>query len=243
MDRQEKETERPRISVVVPVYNSQDCVPELALRIGAALKPRSLSYEIVLVNDSSTDRSWEVIKEVAAQDAHVIGICLRRNVGQDGALMAGLRASRGELVVIMDDDLQHDPAYIPALYDELLKGHDAVYARYREKRQKWWKNLGSAFNDRAANIVLKKPRDVYLSPYKIISRPTVEAICAYDGPFPYVDGLLFRVTRHIGQIDIEHHDRFAGRSQYTLMKHRFHSLMANVHALPHLDRPRQGVGE
>ncbi|MBU1694235.1 MAG: glycosyltransferase family 2 protein [Verrucomicrobia bacterium] len=218
MEKQDAQETHPEISVVVPVYNSEDCIQELIIRVGGALEPLSLSYEIVLVNDSSNDNSWEVIKKAALRNTHVVGICLRRNFGQDSALMAGLRAAMGNYVVIMDDDLQHDPVFIPMLYNEIRKGCDVVYGKYRHKKQKPWKNLGSAFNDRVANIVLKKPREIYLSPYKIIARQTVLAVCEYDGPFPYIDGLLFRVTRHVSQIDIRHQDRFAGRSNYTVVK-------------------------
>ena len=210
--------EAPLISVVVPVYNSRECLKELVRRIESALTPKNFTFEIVLVNDGSPDDSWEVISGIAAQNRRVIGVCLRRNFGQDSALMAGLRIASGTYIVIMDDDLQHDPAYIPALYEEIVKGYDVVYATYNHKRQKFWKNLGSAFNDRIANIVLKKPKEIYLSPYKIIFHQAAVAVIDYDGPFPYVDGLLFRITSHFSQIEIEHDERFSGAGNYTILK-------------------------
>lgn len=206
-------------SIVVPVYNSQDCLEELARRVDQTFTELGCDYELILVDDGSGDGSWEVIKSLACEYPQISGISFRKNFGQDNALMAGLRQSRGQYVVIMDDDLQHDPGDIIPLRHAVESGFDAVYANYsRSKRQKFWKNAGSWFNDKIAGIVLKKPRDIYLSPFKILARPLVNEICKYAGAYPYVDGLIFRTTSHIGQIAVEHHRRFKGSSGYTFWK-------------------------
>jgi undecaprenyl-phosphate 4-deoxy-4-formamido-L-arabinose transferase len=205
-------------SVVVPVYNSQDCLEELARRIDEVFRGINCRYELILVSDQSTDSSWNVIISLAKRNPAIIGISLRKNFGQDNAIMAGLRRARGMYVVIMDDDLQHDPVYIPRLIEEIGNGHDVVYARYIEKKQIFWKNAGSWFNDQVARIVLHKPKNVYLSPYKIIRADVVREICVYEGPYPYIDGLLFRRTAHFSQIEIEHQKRFQGSSTYTFWK-------------------------
>ena len=206
------------ISVVIPVYNSEDCLDELAKRLTDVLDNSGKTYEIVLVNDCSPDNSWAKITELCEIYDRVKGINLRRNFGQDSAIMAGLNYSSGESVIIMDDDLQHDPADIPSLLIGLEKGHDVCYARFNSKKQSWFKNFGSWFNDKAANIVIKKPKEVYLSPYKAIKREVVDEIVKYDGPYPYIDGLLFRVTRNITQVTVEHHERYAGEGNYNLIK-------------------------
>jgi undecaprenyl-phosphate 4-deoxy-4-formamido-L-arabinose transferase len=118
----------------------------------------------------------------------------------------------------MDDDLQHDPADLPALHRALTGGADVAFAAFEQKKQALWKNLGSWFNDRVAVIVLGKPKDVYLSPYKAIRREVVEEIVKYDGPFTYVDGIIFNITSHITQVPATHHTRFAGRSNYNLLR-------------------------
>ena len=205
-------------SVVIPVFNSQDCLQELFIKIKNVFIELKLSYEIIFVNDSSIDDSWSVIKKLALHDKNVKGICFRKNFGQDNALMAGLKLSNGNYVIIMDDDLQHDPCYIPELLDEISKGFDVVYAKYFIKKQKVWKNIGSWFNDKAANIILKKPNDVYLSPYKIIEKGIVKDICKYNGAYPYVDGLLFNTTNCFSYIGIEHKERFKGKSNYTFWR-------------------------
>jgi undecaprenyl-phosphate 4-deoxy-4-formamido-L-arabinose transferase len=118
----------------------------------------------------------------------------------------------------MDDDLQHHPADLPLLLAKIEEGFDVVFAEFRAKQQKLWKNVGSWFNGKFAEWVINKPRDVYLSPYKIIRGEVAEMICGYDGPDPYIDGLLFQVTARITQIPVDHHPRYAGRSSYTFWK-------------------------
>jgi glycosyltransferase involved in cell wall biosynthesis len=209
---------QPDLSIVVPVYRSEDCLEPLIAAIAEALDPTNRDYEVVLVNDCSPDKSWPVIKGICRTNPNVIGIDLRRNFGQDNAIITGLRLARGKYVAIMDDDLQHHPRDLPALLEKIEEGSDAVYADFRVKKQRLWKNLGSWFNGKFAQWVIDKPRDIYLSPYKIIRREVAEMICRYDGPDPYIDGLLFQITSRIGQISVDHHPRHAGRSTYTVWK-------------------------
>jgi undecaprenyl-phosphate 4-deoxy-4-formamido-L-arabinose transferase len=209
---------QPQLSIVVPVYRSEDCLDALIAAIEKALAPTGHSYEVILVNDCSPDNSWARIEAICRRNSNVVGVDLRRNFGQDNAIITGLRLVRGRYVAIMDDDLQHHPDDLPALIDRIEEGPDAVYADFRVKRQKLWKNLGSWFNGKFAEWVISKPKDIYLSPYKIIRREVVEAICKYEGPDPYIDGLLFQITSRIAQIPADHHARHAGSSTYTFWK-------------------------
>lgn len=204
------------LSIIVPVYRSAECLPELARRVQDAVRDRFSAYELIMVNDASPDASWKVISSLIDGFPFVVGLNLRKNVGQDNAIMAGLHYATGDAVVIMDDDLQHDPTDIAALCQALGDGFDVAYATFEHKRQALWKNLGSWFNDRVAMIVLGKPKDVYLSPYKAMGREIVNEILKYDGPFAYVDGIIFSITSHITQIPAQHHARFAGRSNFDL---------------------------
>jgi undecaprenyl-phosphate 4-deoxy-4-formamido-L-arabinose transferase len=170
------------------------------------------------VNDASTDSSWEAISALVEKNHRITGINLRKNFGQDSAIMAGLNHVQGQFIVIMDDDLQHDPADIPTLIHGLEEGADACYARYGKKKQSLVKNSGSWFNDKVANIILKKPHSIYLSPFKAIRIEVVKEMVKYDGPYPYIDGLLFRVTSSISQVTVTHHERFAGKGNYTIRK-------------------------
>jgi undecaprenyl-phosphate 4-deoxy-4-formamido-L-arabinose transferase len=221
------------ISIVVPVYNSEECVQTLVGRMDECLN--GVEYELVLVNDCSPDRSWEEIKKAAQSNKSAVGINLRKNSGQDNAIMAGLSRARGDYVVIMDDDLQHDPADIKLLVQELERtDSDVCFARFPKKKQRFWKNLGSWFNGKMAEIMIKKPRDLYLSPFKSIRKDVVDEIIKYNGPYPYVDGILFTITRNVSQIDVEHHDRHVGEGNYTLRKsiNVWLKLMTNFSVFP-----------
>lgn len=204
------------ISVVIPVYKSEKCIPELTKQISDALK--DFSWELILVNDCSPDNSWTEIKKVAAENNNITGINLRKNGGQDLAILAGLNHAKGKWIVIMDDDLQHSPYDIPKLYAQAQKGFDVVYADFKQKKQKLWKNLGSWLNGKVSEITLGKPKGIYLSPFKIISSSVVKEMCRLNNLFPYIDGLIFQVTKNITQINIEHHKREYGKSNFTLVK-------------------------
>lgn len=204
------------ISVVIPVYKSEKCIPELTKQISDALK--DFNWELILVNDCSPDNSWTEIKKVAAENNNITGINLRKNGGQDLAILAGLNHAKGNWIVIMDDDLQHSPYDIPKLYTQAQKGFDVVYADFKQKKQKLWKNLGSWLNGKVSEITLGKPKGIYLSPFKIISSSVVKEMCKLNNLFPYIDGLIFQVTKNITQINIEHHKREYGKSNFTLVK-------------------------
>ena len=208
--------ERLALSIVIPVYRSADCLEALNAAISDALVPLGVQYEVVLVNDCSPDESWTVIEELCRGHANVVGVDLRRNFGQDNAILTGVRLARGQYIAVMDDDLQHDPRDIPSLISGLEAGFDVVYAQFRKKRQKIWKNLGSWFAGKVAERVLNKPKDIYLSPYKVFRREVADLICNYHGAEPYIDGLLLRVTSRITQVPVEHRARYSGRSNYTL---------------------------
>ncbi len=207
-----------QLSVVVPVYSSADCLHELARRVQVEVGSRFESYELILVNDASLDESWKAIAEIVHKLDFVVGMNLRKNVGQDNAIMAGLSAARGDVVIVMDDDLQHDPIDIPRLYETIREGYDVVWANFEEKQQAVWKNVGSKFADRVAVWLLDKPKGLYMSPYKAIRREVVEEILWYDGPFSYVDGIILSLTSNFCQIPATHHPRYAGTGSYDLLR-------------------------
>jgi undecaprenyl-phosphate 4-deoxy-4-formamido-L-arabinose transferase len=210
--------EEIQLSIVIPVYNSMDCLDALMSKLTEVFRAAGRSYEVILVNDGSSDKSWLKIVELSRRYECLRGVNLRRNFGQDNALMAGLKRTRGRSVIIMDDDLQHDPADAEKLLRKLDEGYDVCYARFPVKRQALWKNMGSWLNDKVATRFLHKPEEIYLSPYKAIAGDVAREITEYDGPYPYVDGLLFRVTRSITQVDVAHHERYSGGGNYNLRR-------------------------
>jgi polyisoprenyl-phosphate glycosyltransferase len=209
----------PDLSIVIPVYRSEDCLTTLVELIEETMRPTGRQYEVILVNDYSPDGSWGVIKSLCELNDNVIGVDLRRNFGQDNAIMAGLRLARGQYVAIMDDDLQHHPKYLPALIAKIEDSDaDVVYADYREKKQKLWKRIGSAIHGKIAEWVIYKPKDIYLSPYKLIRKDVADLICNYHGPKPHIDGLLLQFTYRLTRISITHHPRYSGESTYSFWR-------------------------
>ena len=203
-----------RVSVVVPVFNSEATLAALVERLVASLATR-YELEIVLVNDGSSDASGEVCRELAARHRFVRFVDLSRNFGEHNAVMAGLRYASGDCAVIIDDDFQNPPEEVAALVEELALGYDVVFSRYETKRHGPFRNFGSFVNNAAATVLLKKDWDLYLSSFKAINRFLIDEITRYEGPYPYVDGLILRVTRNIGTRTVRHDERSQGRSNYT----------------------------
>lgn len=202
------------ISVVIPVYNSEENLSELHRQLSDALS--GISHETIYVNDCSNDRSWMVLRELAEHDQNVTAVNLRKNAGQDNALMAGFGFITGKFVVIMDDDLQHSPYDILKLYDKIKQGYDICYANFITKEQAAWKNFGSKVNGWLANILLKKPKGIYMSPFKIVNSEIIRAI-KYSGPFPYVDGLILEITHNVTSLNVNHFKRYKGKGNYSLI--------------------------
>jgi glycosyltransferase involved in cell wall biosynthesis len=209
-----------RLSVVIPVYNSQDTILRLVDEVLGTLEPHFEHVELVLVNDGSRDASHERLCEVAqARPDQVKYVRLARNFGEHNAVMCGLHQVTGDAVAIMDDDLQNPPAEVVRMVEALVEGgHDVVYSYYAEKKHHWFRNLGSRFNDRVATFMLGKPHDLYLSSFKVMNAFLARAVTSYVGPFPYLDGLVLRSTSSIGRLEVRHESRAEGQSNYTLIK-------------------------
>lgn len=208
------------LSIVIPVYNSELILDELINRVHASLEKmfqsRSGSYELILVCDNSPDNSWERIETAVTSNSWITGILLRMNAGQHNAIMAGLRSAKGNVIVTMDDDLQHDPNDIPILCEALNHDTDVVFARFPSREHKLWKILGSKFNNWVAGKLLMKPSWVYLSPFRVFSKQILSEILNYNGPYVYIDGLILETTRNIAMVEVKHHSRFLGEGGYGL---------------------------
>jgi undecaprenyl-phosphate 4-deoxy-4-formamido-L-arabinose transferase len=200
------------------VYNGAETVSAVVDEIHVEFAGQPI--EVVLVNDGSRDASERVCGELRERYPETLTyVHLARNFGEHGATLAGLRHATGDRVAILDDDGQNPPAEVKRLDTALRDGRrDVVYGRYRNKRHSFLRNLGSRFNDRMATWMLNKPRDLYLSSFKILDRFLVDEITRYEGAFPYIDGLVLRSTANIEQIDVEHRERAHGRSGYTARK-------------------------
>lgn len=205
------------VSLVIPVYNSEDLLHLLVDEIDKGLV--NYKYEVVFVNDSSRDESLSVLRDLAMTRSNITVIDLSRNFGQHNAIMAGLRFARGDVLVLMDDDLQHPPAEIRKLLETMEKNdYDVVYGNYIAKKHNFFRNLGSRLNDVMATKLIKKPKDLYFCSFKAIRAFIAKEIVQYAGAYPYIDGLIFRATNNIGSASVIHKERMIGASNYTFSK-------------------------
>ncbi|MBB3836094.1 undecaprenyl-phosphate 4-deoxy-4-formamido-L-arabinose transferase [Runella defluvii] len=205
------------LSVIIPVYNSEQTINRLVEHVLETLNRTTL--EIVLVNDGSRDRSEQVCTELAKRFSEVKFISLRRNSGEFNAVMCGLNHASGDYCVMIDDDFQNPPTEILKLVETAQQGdYDVVYSFYATKKHSWFRNFGSWLVNRVTTWLLEKPNDLYLSSFKLINQAVVQEIIKYKGPYPYLDGLIFRVTRNVGRVQVSHNAREEGESGYTLRK-------------------------
>ena len=207
-----------QVSVVIPVYRSEASLRVLAARLFRALEGTGLAHELVFVEDGGGDGSWRVLGELHAADPdRIVIIQLMRNFGQHNALMCGFRQAKGELIITLDDDLQNPPEEIPKLLDEIRTGEfDLVYGIYSSKRHALWRNAGSALVNGFYRFTFGN--NVTITSFRAIHRPLLMSILSYDRNFTFVDGLLAWNTQRIGQVEVEHHPRAAGRSGYNVAK-------------------------
>lgn len=225
---------RPTLSVVIPLYRSAATIGDVVSGLGKLEVQGGI--EIVLVNDGSPDDTWEVCKALrCSAGVALVLVDLARNFGEHNAVLAGLRIARGEWVVTMDDDGQNPPAEVMSLLREARAGrHDVVFGNYEEKRHAAWRNLGSACVNKLAEWVLEKPKGLYLSSFRCMSAVLVSEIARYDGPYPYIDGLVLQSTSRIGSVTVTHEARDSGASGYTIRKlaRLWMNLFVNFSVLP-----------
>jgi glycosyltransferase involved in cell wall biosynthesis len=210
---------RPDFSVVVPVYNSEQSLEELYRRIEATFAAMGRSFEAVFVDDGSRDHSLAVLRGLHAGDPDRVRVfSLYRNHGQQAALMCGLQRATGEVVVTMDDDLQHFPEDIPAMYEKLLQGHDAVFGFFPKKAHGFLQNLGSRLVGRLGRRIFDPPEDLEVSAFRLVRRDVVEHVGAYRTSFPFVTGMILSTTQRVTNVPVRHDERRYGKSGYTLAK-------------------------
>ena len=207
------------VSFVIPCYRSAETIGKVVAEIDEAMKKLSAyTYEIVLVNDSSPDDTFEVIRGLCAQRGDICGINLARNFGQHAALMAGFRQTRGDVVVCLDDDGQTPADEVGRLLAQIEQGSDVVYAKYTHKQHSGFRNFGSKINELMTRVMLGKPKELYLSSYFAAKRFVIDEIMRYTNPYPYVIGLVLRTTKKIVNVEVVHREREVGASGYTLGK-------------------------
>ncbi|MFN3850014.1 MAG: glycosyltransferase family 2 protein [Spirosomataceae bacterium] len=213
------------LSIVIPVYNSENSIKKLIEKLSVDLK--EIDFEVILVNDGSKDNSEQVCIELSKCYNNLTFVSLRRNFGEFSAVMCGLNHASGKYAVMIDDDFQNPPSEIIKLLEKAKQGDfDVVYSQYAQKKHSPFRNFGSWLVNKLNDYLIGKPKDLYLSSFKLINLETVAEIIKYQGPYPYIDALIFRVTDNVGKVYVEHLDRKEGRSGYTIKK--LVSLFLNV---------------
>jgi len=208
-----------KFSIIIPVYNGEKSIGKLVDYLIEKV-PKDYLFEIILVNDCSPDNSEKIcIDSYNKHPGYVSLYSLAKNVGEHNAVMAGLNHALGDYAVIIDDDFQNPVSEVVKLCNYAIQQkYDVVYTCYDKKHHSYFRNLGSKFNDKVANIMLKKPKGLYLSSFKIMNRFIIDEIIKYKLPYPYIDGLILRTTSNIGKIKVQHQKRESGNSGYTVNK-------------------------
>ena len=209
---------RPGLSIIIPVYNSQKTLEELVKRLGTVLPGIASNYEVLLVNDGSIDESWQKVQELAEAYSFIRGINLMRNYGQHNALLCGIRSAENEIIVTMDDDLQHPPEEIPILLAKLQEGHDVVYGFPRKLPHSFWRNIFSRITKRTLAFVMGIKTVREISAFRAFRTNLREAFKDYQSPSVIIDVLLSWGTTRFTSVKINEVPREYGSSNYNFFK-------------------------
>lgn len=207
------------VSVVVPCYNSEKTIEKLVYLVTREFdKYPEYECEFILVNDYSRDNTFEAITRAAKAYPNVKGINLAKNFGQHNAIMAGLHYAQGDLILGMDDDLQHYPDQIPLLLKKLEEGYDVVFGVYRQRKFSKWRNFTGAVSKFLLWHIVDRPKGIQMSSFWLSRRYVCEELKKFDGYNAYLQILFFRTTHNMANVEIEHHEREQGKSNYSFIK-------------------------
>jgi polyisoprenyl-phosphate glycosyltransferase len=205
-------------SIVIPVFNSEPIVGETIDRIVDVFTGAGLRYELILVNDGSSDLSWQVISERAARLPNVVALNLMRNYGQHYANLAGITEATGDYVITMDDDLQNPPDQALVLIDAAMAGHEVVFGQFEQKQAGGVRRLGSKLIGIMNNRIFGKPADLVVSNFRILRRDVVDRIVGSRTSFPYITGQALMFSGDRANVLVRHDPRPVGKSTYNLVR-------------------------
>lgn len=222
------------LSIVIPVYNSEESLPSLIERLESVLEDVKFPYEIVLINDGSRDRSWSTIESLMEVHPQIQGINLMRNYGQHNALLCGIRAAAFSTVVTIDDDLQNPPEEISKLLAVLDQGYDVVYGTPQQERHGLWRDLASQITKWTLQHAMGAETARNVSAFRAFRTDLRSAFNDFHGPYVSVDVLLTWGGSRFAAIPVAHHPRQLGVSNYSFRKLMTHALnmMTGFSTLP-----------
>ena len=212
------------ISVVIPVYHSAAILPELYARLTTILPELALEFEVIFVEDCGGDDSWKVIKELACDHPEVRGFRMSRNYGQHNALLCGIREAWGDIIITMDDDLQHPPEELPKLLAKLEEGYDIVYGPPEREQHGFLRDLASRITKMALQGAMGAANANQVSALRVFRTELRNAFEYYRSPTVNIDVLLTWATTSFGAVRVRHESRKVGQSGYTPRKLVRHAL-------------------
>ncbi|NOT63039.1 MAG: glycosyltransferase family 2 protein [Acidobacteria bacterium] len=212
------------LSVIVPVYNSAKILPQLVQRLGKVKADNRWLLELILINDGSKDDSWSVIGDLAEHYPWIHGINLMRNYGQHNALLCGIRQAKNEIIITMDDDLQHPPEEIPKLLSELDKGFDVVYGTPQKEQHGFWRDTASQSTKLVLQSAMGADVARSITSFRAFRSSLREAFASYSGSYVFLDALLTWGTTRFSALPVRHDPRESGMSNYNFRKLIVHAL-------------------
>lgn len=206
------------ISIVIPVYNGENSLKELYQALKIALAEEKINFEIIFIDDYSSDQSYQKILKLHKKDPKVEGIRLQKNFGQQNAIFAGLHYCQGDYIITMDDDLQHKPQDIIRLYQKIKKGFDVVYAIPKKRKYKFHRKLGSKLTNKLFNLITPKTDQIRVSSFRIFNKKTLLEILKTKKSFIYLSAVILKSEAKIANIYSEVEARKYGNSNYNFFK-------------------------
>ena len=223
-----------KLSIVIPTYNSSKIIQTLVKDIKFNLcKKLNNRFEIIFINDCSTDNTWSIIQKITKKYSFVKGIDLKKNVGQHAAIFVGLKFALGKKIILMDDDLQHPPASLIKIYNK-LNNFDACYTLYLKRRHNFWKIIISYINHLFSSFLFDKPYRIYLSSFKGFTSKVKNEFIRTKQKRIFLDGLILKYSKNIASINIIHQKRFEGDGNYSAKKlfSLWFDMIENFHFYP-----------
>jgi glycosyltransferase involved in cell wall biosynthesis len=215
---------RTSVSAVVPAFNSELSLPLLVRRLEPVLDAAATEYELIIVDDGSRDGTWVAIETLARDHPWVRGVHLMRNYGQHNAVLCGIRLAKHDVIVTLDDDLQHPPEEIPKLLERLTDDKDVVYGAPTQEAHGLWRDLASQVTKLALQSAMGAPIARKAGPFRAFRTRIRDAFAGYDGPYVSVDVLLTWGTTRFAAVEVRHEQRTLGKSNYTFRKLVVHAI-------------------
>jgi len=202
-----------KLSVVIPVYNSFKIIPKLLKLINFYLKNKKIKFQVIFVNDGSTDDSWDTILFLKKKYNFIKGVNLEKNYGQHWAILTGLKFSSGKYIICMDDDLQHHPKYLLSILNKLESGFDSCYVKYINRQHNYLKKILSTLNHFFSIYIMKRPYNIYASSFKGFNSKVKKKIKKINNTV-FLDYSIIKFSKLISYVEVKHYKRLKGKSNY-----------------------------